>query len=106
MIATSALREGILRFTPVGVLNLWARGALVGLQVSAILGMPTLLLIWAIVGNKPVTGISWVIFKGIWPAFVAIPIIAIVFLSAVDERHFSDHPSSFIELEDTVASIQ
>lgn len=88
MVESAALNTGFLRFTPITVLNLWARSTLVGLSIAAGIGLPTLLLVWAIVGSGEVPGLSWVVFKTIWPAFVALPIIAATYLSAIDERHF------------------
>ena len=88
MIETSALREGIWRFTPVAVMNACVRAFLLGVEVSLFIGMPTLLFIWANVGDGGAPGLSWCIFKGVWAAFVAMPVFVIVFLSAIDKRHF------------------
>ena len=90
MISTDALRVGVLRFTPVAVLNIWIRAALLGLEVAILIGLPTLLFVWADAGDGEVPGISWCVFKGVWTAFVALPIIAVTYLAAIDERHFSD----------------
>ena len=88
MLETRALREGLWRFTPVAVMNSCVRGFLLGLEVSLFIGMPTLLFIWANVGDGEAPGFSWCIFKGIWAAFVAMPVFVVVFLSAIDKRRF------------------
>ena len=88
MIETEALRVGILRWTPVAVMNVCVRAFILGIEVSLFIGMPTLLFIWAAVGSGSAPGLNWCIFKGIWGAFVALPVFAIVFLSAIDKRHF------------------
>lgn len=92
MLASVALSAGLLRLTPLAVQNLWARSAAVGLAVAGGVGLPTLLLIWASVGDGEVPGLSWVVFKSIWPAFVALPIIAATYLPAIDERCFYGLP--------------
>lgn len=88
MIETEALRVGILRWTPVAVMNVCVRAFILGIEVSLFIGMPTLLFIWAAVGSGSAPGLNWCIFKGIWGAFVALPVFSIVFLSAIDKRHF------------------
>lgn len=88
MIETTALRVGFWRFTPVAVMNACVRAFLLGVQVSAFIGMPTLLFIWAAIGNGEAPGLNWCIFKGVWASFVALPVFVIVFLSAIDKRHF------------------
>lgn len=88
MVETAALRVGMWRYTPVAVMNSCVRAFLLGVEISAFIGMPTLLFIWAAIGDGEAPGLNWCIFKGVWASFVALPVFSVVFLSAIDKRHF------------------
>lgn len=78
-------------YTPVNVRSVFWRGLAMGFYVTALLGVPVLLLVWAAVGNGTWSGYSYVITKGIYAGvFLAFGVYVLVYLSAIDRRNFHE----------------
>ena len=76
------------RCTPVRDTNLCRRGVLLGLEAVALLGLPSVLLIYAGTGDGVWPGLAFCVFKGFWAIVVAVPVFLVVYLAATDARHF------------------
>lgn len=82
---------GLWRYTPVRYRGLGTRSCATGAYFLVIAGLPTLLLLWAIVRDGEMAGYDYTVFKGVWAVFVAMGVYALVFVSAIDKRNVSGH---------------
>jgi len=85
---TEVTKHRFWQWTPVRVEGLCFRGLLLGLQVALVLGMPTVLLVFASVGYGGFPGVGYAAFKGVWAFFAAFPIFCVMFFSASDSRNY------------------
>lgn len=84
------LKRGFWRFTTVRVRNLFLRSLLTAMYIFVLVGIPSFLIVWAAVGNGHMTGLNFVIFKGLWTFFMAVPVFPIVYFAALDARGFPE----------------
>jgi hypothetical protein len=82
--------QGYLLYTPVVVRDLFLRSLAFGLYLTALVGAPTFLLVWASIGSGLFSGYSYTVFKGLWCAAISAPLYALIFLPAIDRRCFPE----------------
>jgi hypothetical protein len=90
MLASHVCEGGWWRYTPVKVRNLCNRSLCVGLFVTALIGAPSFLLAWAVVGGGLFAGYEYTIFKALWATFVSAVVYTLVYPAAIDRFYFSD----------------
>lgn len=84
-------KRGFWRFTPVRVPFICLRSIVMGVYFWIIAALPTILILYAVLGpDGTFTGYNYVFFKGFWAAGIAIPVYILVFLAAIDARHFPE----------------
>jgi len=87
---TAAIRGGWWRFTPVPIDGLGTRAFMTGLFAAAVLGLPTFLISWAVVGRGAANGLAYTWFKGFWAAAVSACVYALVFPAAIAKHNFPE----------------
>jgi hypothetical protein len=90
VIDSSVTAGGWWRFTPVRIRSLFLRSVAMGFYVEVLVGLPTILLVWAGVGGGTWACYSYTFFKGFWAVAVAMPVCALVFFAALDTRNFPE----------------
>jgi hypothetical protein len=90
MLASHVCEGGWWRFTPVKVRNLCNRSLCVGAFVTALIGVPSFLIVWAAIGKGAFAGYGYTIFKGLWATFVSAVVYALVYPAAIDKHYFAD----------------
>lgn len=98
MLPNDAATTGYWLLTPVPIVGLFPRSLATGIYVTALFGVPTLLLSWAAVGSGYMRGFDYTVFKGIWAMIVAGIVYAMVFPAAINVRNFPE-----TEFEELVA---
>jgi hypothetical protein len=78
------------RYTPVRFRGLCARSCAMGFFFLALVGFPSILVVWAAVGSGSMPGIAYTAFKGVWAFFVAAGVYALLFPAAIDKRNFPE----------------
>jgi len=61
-----------------------------GVYVTAIVGFPTFLLMWASIKNGSMNGYSYTVFKGVWAMFVSGLVYTLVFPAAICKSNFPE----------------
>lgn len=90
MLSSDVCERGWWRYTPVKVQSLCSRSLCVGAFVTALVGVPSFLLTWAVIGSGAFAGFSYTVFKGLWATFVSAVVYALVYPAAIDKRYFAD----------------
>ena len=96
------LSRGLWRFTPVPLRSLCLRAFAIGAYITAVIGVPSFLIMWCVVQGGSLAGLSWVIFKTIWATLVAGCVYVLVFPSAISKANFPE--LEFEELQALAAS--
>jgi hypothetical protein len=87
----AATSSGFWLWTPVRYhRSLGVRSCATGAYFLALVGLPTTLLLWAIVGNGEMNGYTYTVFKGVWAMAMSMSVYALVFVSAIDKRNFPE----------------
>jgi hypothetical protein len=87
---TAVIQRGWWRFTPVRFRNLCVRSFMQGL-FFCVLVYPVIILILTIaLRGGTMSGLGYVIFKGIFAFFLAWPVFTIVYFAAIDRRNYPE----------------
>ena len=85
----SILQRGFWRYTPVCVANTFIRSVAMGLYWSLLVGVPTLFILWAAIGDGEWAGWPYIQFKGMWASFFLAPcMFTMVYVAAIDISNF------------------
>ena len=85
------LRAGVWKYAlPVRVRNLCMRSLAQGIFWVLLTFPPTILVIWMFVQGGSMSGLNYVIFKGIWAFIFVVPVFFIVFFAGLDKRNFPE----------------
>ena len=90
MLSPAAFNQGYWLYTPAPIRDLCLRSFAMGLYMVALLGAPTFLLVWAVIGNGLFSGYSYTVFKGVWCMLISVPLYAVIFPAAIDRRCFPE----------------
>ena len=86
-----ATAGGAWRYTPVRFRGLCARSCAMGGFVLLTAGAPTMLAVWAALGNEGAwEGYSYTVFKGVWCMLMSAFVYALLFPAAIDKRNFPE----------------
>lgn len=86
----AAIDAGVWRYTPIRFRGLGTRSCATGFYFAALAGLPTVVLLWAILGPREFAGYSYTVFKGVWASAVSAGVYVFVFPSAIDKRNFPE----------------
>lgn len=78
------------RYTPVCIRSLLLRSLALGVYTTALVGLPSFLLLWACAGSGGIPGHAYTIFKTIWAMLVSAFVYYFVFPAAIDKRNFPE----------------
>jgi hypothetical protein len=90
MLAADATRGGWWAWTPVPIESFFLRSLATGAYATALLGVPSLLVAWATIGNGQMEGFTYVVFKGVWATAVAGLTYFLIFPAAINVRNFPE----------------
>jgi hypothetical protein len=93
-----ATEAGIWLYTPVRFRGLCVRSCAMGFFFLFLVGLPTVLIVWAAVGGGAWAGYDYTIFKGIWASIMSIFVYTLLFPAAIDKRNFPE-----LEFEELMA---
>jgi hypothetical protein len=82
--------EAVWRYTPVFIRGLGLRSLALGVYTAVLLGLPSFLLVWAVVGSGTMDGHAYTYFKAPWAMLVSAFVYTLVFPTAIDKRNFPE----------------
>jgi hypothetical protein len=82
--------EALWRYTPVVIRSTGLRSLALGAFTTALVGLPSFLLVWACVGSGAFPGQGYVVFKSFWAMAVSGFVYTFVFPPAIDKRNFPE----------------
>ena len=75
--------------TPTLITNVWLRSLVTGIWATIFMGLPTLGLLAAILGNTgSMSAVGYCLFKAFWALLIAIPIFLVAFLNASHKKNY------------------
>jgi hypothetical protein len=82
--------EALWRYTPVVIRPIFLRSLALGAFTTALVGLPSFLIVWAAVGGGMFPAAGYVVFKGFWAMLVSGFVYTLVFPPAIDKRNFPE----------------
>ncbi len=98
MLPVGAASTGFWKFTPVPIAGLFPRSLATGIYITVFIGIPSLFVAWATIGNGYMEGYTYTVFKGIWACVVAGIVYALLFPAAINIMNFPE-----LEFEELVS---
>jgi hypothetical protein len=90
VVEPALLQSGWWRWTPVRFRGLCFRSLMQGLFWVLVGWLPSIIVLSIAIRGETIPGLAWVIIKGLWAFFFALPIYSIVYFAALDKRNFPE----------------